>query len=362
MERKNVLVVEDDAALSELVSEVLTDAGYHPLVISDHARIAETIDTWRPRCVLLDGEAASTGATRSWRDAAALRRTHPTLPVLLFTADGDAESEVRAGRSYRSRAAGFAGIVTKPFLVEDLVESVKSAIDGAAPTDVIAMIVHELRQPLAAIRGQAQLARRRVGQDPDGERHALDQAVAHVDRMAALVDQLLDHARLDTDRFDLDLTVMDLSSAVRAAIATHGPDATERITIEGPPGAIPIRGDPVRIAQIVDNLLSNALKYSVATSPIEVSITTDGIEAQVCVTDHGVGVPGPERALLFTPFYRTTRTRAIRGTGLGLHISRRLAERHGGRLWLHDSGSTGSSFVLALPLARGAPPAGTRTS
>lgn len=261
---------------------------------------------------------------------------------------------------YRSRAAGFAGIVTKPFLVEDLLETVKSAIDGSAATDVIAVIAHELRQPLAAIRGQAQLARQRVGQDPGGERHAMDLTIAHVDRMTALVDQLLDHARLEADRFDLDLIVMDLSAAVVAAIATHDPEATERITFEGPPGAMPIDGGPVRITQIVDNLLSNALKYSSAT--IEVSLTTDGIEAQVCVTDHGVGVPVSERALLFTPFYRTTRTRGIRGTGLGLHIGRKLAERQGGRLWLHDSGPSGTVFVLALPLARGDPPPGARTS
>lgn len=362
MERKHVLVVEDDAALSELVSEVLTDAGYNPLVVTDHARIPEAVDSWHPRCVLLDGEAPSTGATRSWRDAAALRRAHPALPVLLFTADADAEAEARAGRSYRSRAAAFAGIVTKPFLVEELLETVNSAIERSAKTDVIAMIVHELRQPLAAIRGQAQLARRRVGQDPDGERRAMDQAVVHVDRMTALVDQLLDHARLEADRFDLDLVVMDLSSAVAAAIAAHGPDASDRITLEAPAGAIPIEGDPVRITQIVENLLSNAIKYSAATTPIEVSITTDSLEAQVCVTDHGVGVPDSERALLFTPFYRTARTRGIRGTGLGLHISRKLAERHGGRLWLDDSSSAGSVFVFALPLARSGLPPGARPS
>lgn len=362
MDRQNVLVVEDDTAVSELVSQVLTDAGYQPLVITDHARIAETVERWHPRCVLLDGELRSTAETRSWQDAAALRRAHPTLPVLLFTADTDAEREARAARSYRSRAAGFAGIVMKPFLVEDLLATVKVAIDGSAATDVLAMIVHELRQPLAAIRGQAQLARRLIGKDPAAELVAMDRAIANVDRMTVLVDQLLDHSRLATDRLDLDVIAMDLSATVAATIAAHTSEGTSRITFAWPPGPVLIDGDPVRIAQIMDNLLSNALKYSGGETTVDVSLSTDGVEARVAVIDHGVGVPEAERALLFAPFYRTTRTRAIRGTGLGLVISRKLAERHGGRLWLDESSSAGSTFVLALPLARLGLPAATRSN
>lgn len=356
MDRQTVLVVEDDAAVSELVGEVLTDAGYQPLVITDHARIAETVERVRPRCVLLDGELRSTAETRSWHDAAALRRAHPTLPVLLFTADTDAEREARAARSYRSRAAGFAGIVMKPFLVHDLLATVKLAIDGSATTDALAMIVHEMRQPLAAIRGQAQLARQFSGRDPAAVRVALDRAIAGVDRMTELVDQLLDHSRLASGQLDLDVSGMDLSSTIAATIAAHVSEAPARITFERPPGPVQIDGDAVRIAQIVHNLLSNALKYSVGASTVDVSLTTDGVEAKVSVTDHGVGIPEAERAFLFTPFYRTTRTRAIRGTGLGLVISRKLAERHGGRLWLGESASTGSTFVLTLPLAREGPP------
>ena len=112
-----------------------------------------------------------------------------------------------------------------------------------------------------------------------------------------------------------------------------------------------MRADPERIAQILDNLLNNAVKYSAPGTPIEVALTTVGREAQVRVRDHGVGVPADECDRLFAPYYRTSRTRAIPGSGLGLHVSRRLTERHGGRLWLDNSSDAGSVFALALPLA-----------
>jgi CheY-like chemotaxis protein len=119
MDTQNVLVVEDDAALSDLVSGLLTQAGYRPVTIVDHALIGAAVDQWQPRCVILDGEVTSTGESRTWEDAAAIRRAHPTLPVVMFTADGAALAEAGAGRSRRSQAAAFAGIVGKPFIVEE---------------------------------------------------------------------------------------------------------------------------------------------------------------------------------------------------------------------------------------------------
>lgn len=121
--------------------------------------------------------------------------------------------------------------------------------------------------------------------------------------------------------------------------------------MQRPLSNVRVRGDEGRIAQILDNVLNNALKYSGPSAPIEVSLTVEGDQAQVRIADHGVGVPADEVALLFTPFFRTSRTRQASGTGLGLHISKRLAERHGGGLWLEASSSSGSVFALALPVA-----------
>lgn len=381
---QNVLVVEDDVALSKLVGGLLTQAGYHPVTITDHALIGAAVGRWNPRCVILDGEVRSTGQSRTWEDAASIRRAHPSLPVVMFTADGAALAEAEAGTSRRSRAAGFAGIVSKPFVVEEFLATVKNAVDGPtavettasatepddaasesiivfpdvgqlAPdwpeADFLGMVVHELRAPLTVIRGQVQLARRQIGRDPAKELIAIDTAIVQMDRMAKLIAELLDHSRLAANGLSLTVAPFDLVSAVEDAIARHEYEAMPRISLQRPLGSVRVRADSDRIAQILDNLLSNAVKYSAPGAPIEVSVFVEREEAHVLVADHGVGVPSDECDLLFTPFYRTSRTRDVPGTGLGLHISKRLAERHGGELRLDASSDAGSVFALALPIA-----------
>jgi signal transduction histidine kinase len=368
VEARNVLIVEDDAALSALVARILRGAGYRPVIIGDHTLIDSAVARWEPRCVILDGEVRPTGESRTWDDAASIRRAHPGLPVVIFTGDGAALAEARAARSQRSVAAGFAGIVSKPFVVEELLATVKSAIARPAAStisvfpdlgrlaadwpepDLFGTIVHELRGPLTVIRGHVQLARGRIGKDPERERAALDSAIAQVDRLNALISDLLDQARLASNGLSLDVVLFDLVGAVADSIASHDYEQVHRIEFERPPGAIHVQGDPGRIAQIIDNLLSNALKYSAADSLVAVTLTPNGEEVDLRITDRGVGVPADEQDQLFTPFYRTSATRNVRGTGLGLHISRRLAERHGGRLWLESSSSAGSTFVLTLPV------------
>jgi signal transduction histidine kinase len=378
----NVLVVEDDVALSKLVGGLLDDAGYSPVTIADHTFIAAAVDRWQPRLVILDGEVRTTGEGRSWDDAVAIRRAHPEIPVVMFSADNDDVAEARAGTSERSRAARFAGIVGKPFVVEEFLATVKSVVERPVPTernvmseagdeaikvfpdigqhlvadwpatDHFATVVHELRAPLTVMRGQTQLARRFIGQDAARARGAIDSALAQMDRMARMISELLDQSRLSSNALSLNVVAFDLAGAVAVAMTRHQYGETARITFERPSTAIAVRGDPKRIAEILDNLLDNAIKYSAESAPIEISLTVHGAEAHVRVADHGVGVPASERSMLFTPFYRTSRTSDVHGTGLGLHISQQLAKRHGGRLWLEASSDAGSVFVLALPLKK----------
>ena len=380
MDVQTVLVVEDDPGLSEVVGSVLTLAGYRPIAIADHGLIGASLDRWLPSCVILDGELRSTGESRTWDDAAAIRRAHPTVPVVMFSADSAALAEGRTGRSRRSRAAGFAGFVGKPFVVEEFLATVKQAVDGTViatpveseeagvgniilfpniarpvvdPTeaDLFDTVVHELRQPLTVIRGQLQLGRRQVGRDGDRERAAIDLALAQVDRMSRLLIDLLDSARLASNGLSLQVVSFDLVAVIVAVVADHEDRDARRISFEWPHGTVTVCCDPRRIAQILDNLLSNAIKYSPPGSPIELTLTVNGLDVEVRVADHGVGVPEDERIRLFAPFYRASSSHDVPGTGLGLHISRRLAERQGGRLWLQASSGAGSVFTLALPIA-----------
>lgn len=368
-----VLLVEDDVLVSKLMATLVEEAGYHSVTIAEHDQIGDAIDRFDPKCVILDGEVGRTGRSRSWDDAAAIRHDHPALPVLMFTADAEALAEERAGTSPRSREAGFVGVVAKPFIVEEFLATLHSAVSGSlsadadvvaifpdpsgqsaaewARTDFFSTAIHELKTPLTVISGQLQRARKLTTTDPERGRAAMDIAQQQIERMNRLIAGLQDYLRLKSNALSLEVVTLDLHDVVTAAIVRHDHEETTRFRFDGPDVAVNVRGDPGRIAQILDNLLLNALKYSRPGALIHVTVTTTGGGALVRVEDHGVGVPADERDRLFAPYFRTSRTRDIPGSGLGLHISRRLAQQHGGRLWLDSSGDTGSTFALGLPLA-----------
>ena len=385
--RPTVLLVEDEPMVSKVVGQLLEEAGYRHVTISDHDQIAAAVARWQPQCVILDSEPRERGQGRSWADAAAIRHAHPELPVLMFTADPDSMAEARAGTSARSEAAGFAGVVDKPFLVIEFLATLKHAVESPrpaalpghgsvatdaiivfpavrgqsaaewAPADFFSTAVHELRTPLTSVLGQAQLALRFVERDPARARDAITRTIEQASRMNRLINDLLDDARVAVGALSLEVVTFDLGVAIAVAVPQYEHGDTPRITFRPPSAPIRVRGDPDRISQIVGNLLDNALKYSPPGSPVAVSLTVTGGEACLSVEDGGVGVAPEERDRIFAPFYRTARTRDVPGTGLGLHISRRLAEQHGGRLWLDQSRDPGSVFTLALPLADPVPPA-----
>lgn len=372
---QTVLLVEDDTRLSEVVGSVLTLAGYRAVVIAEHALIPYAIETSHPGCVIMDGELNTSGQNLSWADAAAIRRIHPEIPVLMMTADSAALAEAQARRSARSRAADFAGFVSKPFDVQTFLATLSGVLEAPAParpsveerdamfTDIgqsivdppdvhlFDTVVHELRQPLTVIRGQLQLGRRHIGGDPARVQTAIDLAIGQVDRMTRLLGDLLDSARLAANALELRIVPFDLATVVAATVATHQAGDGHRIGFRWPHGPVMVIGDADRVTQILDNLLSNAIKYSEPELPIHATLTLQGAEVEVRVADHGVGIPADEVAGLFTPFFRASTAVSVPGTGLGLHISRRLAERQGGRLWLEASSGAGSVFVLTLPLA-----------
>ena len=378
-EKPWVLLVEDEPTVSKIVGKLLDEAGYEHVSIADHNQIAAAILRWKPRCIILDSEPGSAGHERSWADAAAIRRAHPELPVLMFTADPSSTAEARAGTTERSKAAGYAGVIDKPLLVVEFLATLKNAVDAPQPakardtgieaeaislfpdvggrastnwavSDFFGIAVHELRTPLMSISGQAQLAQRYIEKDPKRAADALTKLLDQTKRMDKLIGDLLDYGRVGSGALSLEVVTFDLGVAAAITIAMHEHEDVPRITFTTPQ-RVRVQGDPDRIAQILGNLLDNAIKYSPQGSPIDVSLSVVGAEAHVRITDQGLGVPDAERGPLFAPFFRTTRTRDIPGTGLGLHISRRIAEQHRGRLWLETSSSVGSTFVLALPLA-----------
>jgi two-component system, OmpR family, sensor kinase len=208
---------------------------------------------------------------------------------------------------------------------------------------------HELRTPLTSIRGYAELIEQGAAPDPG-------QAVARIhdeaSRMGALVDDMQLLARLDEQR-PLDVEPLRLSDVVEEAVSSARAGSPERaITVVHERDDVVVRGDRRRLRQVVDNLLSNAIRYSDPSTPITVveSGTT------VTIADRGPGLTEDEAARVFDRLYRTdeARTRVRGGTGLGLAIVKSIVEAHGGEVFVTSTPGAGSTFGFTVPEVVGA--------
>jgi PAS domain S-box-containing protein len=210
---------------------------------------------------------------------------------------------------------------------------------------------HELRGPLTVVRGY-------VSMMEDGS--VTSDQVPRVARllsgklaqMELLIQQMLETARLEHDRMELQTDLVDLTTIAFEQIDTFKPLAGDReIVMTAPDDAVLVKGDRARLATIVGNLLDNAIKYSPDGGEIECRVDAGGGRGFVSVRDHGVGIAKDDLPLLFTRFGRlpTDLNRSIPGTGLGLFLCREIAHRHGGEILVESWPGEGSRFTLSLP-------------
>jgi signal transduction histidine kinase len=216
--------------------------------------------------------------------------------------------------------------------------------------DLVAVTSHEMRTPLAAIRGFVDtLRRRRHSMDDEQVGEFLEVIASQADRLTRLVDDLLVLAGLEAGGIvvipEPVLLVPFLETAVRDE--PGGDRVGLSVSAEAP---ATIQTDPLRLHQIVANLLANALKYSPRDQPVSLLVTAEGNDVVVDVADRGPGIPADDLPRIFEPYYRTAGGRAAaEGTGLGLSITRRLAEALGGHLTVSSVVGEGSVFRVRLP-------------
>ena len=222
--------------------------------------------------------------------------------------------------------------------------------------EFLAMLGHELRNPLASIRSAADLLRHFSERHPElaPTQTVLARQTEHI---ARLLDGLLDITRMILGKVELESEVVDLAGigmqVLSDAIDGSGEQGLD-ITIHAP-RPVWVRGDPVRLAQIMNNLLSNAIKYTPAGGMVAMSVLEEGGEAVLRVQDSGVGIPEPQLERVFESFYQVDNsvTREHGGTGLGLAIVKRFVEAHSGEVWVESQPGTGTTFTLLFPLASG---------
>jgi CheY-like chemotaxis protein/nitrogen-specific signal transduction histidine kinase len=222
-------------------------------------------------------------------------------------------------------------------------------------SEFLAILAHELRNPLAPIRNAVQILNREGALAPESQ-WALSAIERQVRQMARLIDDLVDVARITSNRFELRRERVDLASVLRLAIETSGTLLTaagQEFTLVLPESAIDLDVDPIRLAQAVSNLLNNAAKFTDRGGHIWLVAERNGSDAVITVRDTGVGI---SRAMLPHVFEMFTQgeqahSRTLGGLGIGLTLVKRLVEMHGGTVAADSAGQNmGSTFVIRLPI------------
>jgi signal transduction histidine kinase len=219
------------------------------------------------------------------------------------------------------------------------------------------VVSHELKTPLTTIKGLTELALRRIerGVDPTAVLESLTNVSKQIRHMEGLISDLLDIRRLGMGTLPLDCHILDMAPLVleardRAQALTDRHTITAQILAREPATA---NVDQDRIAQVLDNILSNAIKYSPDGGIIELVLSRSNGQLVLRISDQGIGIPEHGREQLFERFYRGSNVPVSEygGLGIGLALSHEIVQRHGGTLALEKTSPRGSTFQLRLPLA-----------
>jgi PAS domain S-box-containing protein len=229
-------------------------------------------------------------------------------------------------------------------------------------TEFVSQVSHELRTPLTAIKGFTDLLLDGdAGEVNEEQTEYLQIVKQNVERLVALINDLLDVSRIESGRITLKLDSIDLRAIVEMVVATMRPlleQKQQSLTVQMGPDLPHARGDHDRILQVVTNLVSNAYKYTPAGGAICVEASHSGDRVQIAVRDTGIGIAAEDIPRLFTRFFRvdSSLTREIGGTGLGLSIVKSIVELHGGSVAVQSAPGSGSTFSFDLPVADQAAP------
>lgn len=251
-------------------------------------------------------------------------------------------------RDERGQLARWLGTLTDVEEQRRLREDLASSV--AIRDEFIQVAAHELRTPLSALKLRLGSMQRRAAPEPDETRRNVALVGRQVDRLADLVERLLDVSRLQSGRMDLRLEHADLAHIARETVERMSEEAAKAgcALDVNVPETIPGVWDPLRVEQVLVNLLANACKYG-ARRPIRLQVEADETTARIVVRDEGIGIPGDAMKRIFGPFERAVSARNYGGLGLGLYLVARIVEAHGGTVRAESRPDHGASFIVELP-------------
>ena len=348
-----ILVMDDEDSFRQVITKCLTQSGFEVVSASDGKAGVSLAAETLPDLIVCD---LNMPGMTGHEVLAALRRDPKLADIPLIFLTG--QTQPRQVR--QSMNLGADDYLTKPMALADLLSAIKVRLDRRQTQRqrqeqqmeramrLFQGIVHDLRDPLFVVLGYTDMLRGGVGKTPEAGQNSgqiLDRMQQAVLRMQAIVSEMLFLARSRTQRLAFDPGPLDLRVFCEQILADH--EESHRVSLECVPDRFPVTADALRLRQALDNLLSNALKYS--DGPVLVRLSSNAKSCLIEVSDQGIGIPAAEQTSIFQPFFRASNTGDRPGHGLGLSIVKSCIEQHGGSVRFLSSESQGTTFFLELP-------------
>ena len=286
-----------------------------------------------------------------------IRREADVIGLLLLESVSDSQQDV----AFLNRLSDHAAIAISN---AQLYEEVQEAND--AKSEFVSFVAHELKNPMTSIKGYTELlAAGAVGEINDMQTNFLQTIRSNVERMSTLVSDLNDNSKIEAGRLRLDYIAVDLSEVVDEVIRSTSrqiEDRKQEIQLQVPESLPKVWADKTRVSQVLTNLVSNAHKYTPEGGKIIVGAEISANQwdpegavqvAHIWVKDNGIGISLEDQQKIFSKFFRSDdqKAREAPGTGLGLNITKSLAEMQGGKIWFESEFRKGTTFHFTIPVA-----------
>lgn len=373
----DIFIVDDNPNNLNLLAGILRDHGYGVRMANSGRRAVSTVRSHPPELVMLDIRMPEMDG---YEVCEALKADPATssIPIVFISALDDPFDKVRAFKS------GGCDYVTKPFQEQEVVARVENQLRisrlqrelerrnaelarknqellelNEEKNRFVGMAAHDLRHPITVTKAYLGLFVGGIlGEVPENQLQIMKTMDGACESMLALIDDLLDVSAIEAGHLDLHTVDVDIVRFLEECLADGLLVAKAKsieMRLDVPPAMPMVRMDPKRIRQVVNNLVSNAVKFSHSGTSVCLGARPDGGDIHMFVRDQGQGIPEGELQKVFAEFVRLSvkPTGGERSTGLGLAIVKRIVEAHGGRIWVDSEANKGSTFTFALPF-RGA--------
>jgi signal transduction histidine kinase len=345
----NILVVDDTPANLLLLARMLTERGYKTQTVLSGKLALQAARAEPPDLILLDiamPEMNGYEVCQQLKADAALKE----IPVIFISALSETIDKVRAFR------AGGVDYVTKPFQFEEVYARVQTHLQlhrlEKLRDDLTHMVVHDLRNPLSVIFGFLDILNHEISKLSTRTRAFLPLARFCAEDLLNMISSILDVSKMGAGEMKLQRETCDLNALLRAVVATTQPLGNRTVTVCVQEPAQTVTVDVGLIRRVIQNLISNALRYTPADGNVRVAVSASASEVRIAVTDAGPGIAPEDHQRIFEKFGQVGDPSNRVGTGLGLTFCKLAVEAHGGRIGVESEEGKGSTFWLVLPRGR----------